>query len=320
MSQRRARPVGDHVRCEKCGQTNPAEAQYCGACGSELPGLRPVRLRRKSALIAAAGALFVLLLIAGIRIGLEVKTRADDAAFRQARRADTLQAYVDYTKKFPRGLHFREAVDLALHCAARTGDCVAAQALIAKGANVNARGKDGVPPLRLAAAYSKNMTELLIAKGADVNAADNRGLTPLHAAAATGQVDCAQILIDNGADVNVRDSRSACTTPLHLAVSAEGDTAKILARTFVAKILIDHGADVNAKDTKQGWTPLHDAVAFGNKAAVKLLISSRANTGAADVKGITPGVLAFAGGDPDMMDLLGMHDSAALYRSGLVRR
>ena len=53
--------------------------------------------------------------------------------------------------------------------------------LLLKGADIEARDKDGRTPLFIAC--SKNNVDicaLLISKGADVNAKDNRGWTPLR--------------------------------------------------------------------------------------------------------------------------------------------
>src|SRR3954447_9320074 len=56
--------------------------------------------------------------------------------------------------------------------------------------DVNAVGKDGAPPLVLAAANGHGeVVGLLLAAGADVNGADrDRGMTALHAATASGQI------------------------------------------------------------------------------------------------------------------------------------
>jgi len=54
--------------------------------------------------------------------------------------------------------------------------------LLASGADINARNKDGDTPLLLAAEYcvgDTNMAGFLIAYGADVNARDKRGYTAL---------------------------------------------------------------------------------------------------------------------------------------------
>ena len=61
----------------------------------------------------------------------------------------------------------------------------------------------------------KEIVELLLANGADVNVKDKDGVTPLFDAVATVQKEIAKLLIINGADVNVADPFSM--TPLHFA-------------------------------------------------------------------------------------------------------
>ncbi|HEY9301636.1 MAG TPA: ankyrin repeat domain-containing protein [Phormidium sp.] len=102
-------------------------------------------------------------------------------------------------------------------------------------------------------AGSKEVAELLIAKGADVNAKGVYGWTPLHLAAVSDRIKVAQTLIAKGADINAwgeaqfEPCNMMCTTPLFFARSPE-----------MAKLLIAKGADVNAKN-KNGLTPLHTA-------------------------------------------------------------
>ena len=58
-----------------------------------------------------------------------------------------------------------------------------AELLIAAGADVNAKGLDGITPLHDAAFGGlKEIAELQIAEGADLNAKDNDGETPLDVA------------------------------------------------------------------------------------------------------------------------------------------
>ena len=67
-----------------------------------------------------------------------------------------------------------KAPDISLLKAAIDGNIEAVKLLIANGADVNARDKDGETPLHEASSGGyKEIIELLIAKGADVNAKDN---------------------------------------------------------------------------------------------------------------------------------------------------
>ena len=85
-----------------------------------------------------------------------------------------------------------------LHIAAVDGKKEAVEALIAEGANVNARTKSGSTPLHLAAAEGRNdIAVLLLKKGADVNAVNSEGFTPIDLAREKGHPETAQVLRAN---------------------------------------------------------------------------------------------------------------------------
>jgi tetratricopeptide (TPR) repeat protein len=74
------------------------------------------------------------------------------------------------------------------------------ESLIAKGADINAKNKDGSTPLYTAVSNNRTeMAELLIAKGADINAKDESGKTSLHNADIEGHKDVADLLKKHGA-------------------------------------------------------------------------------------------------------------------------
>jgi len=152
------------------------------------------------------------------------------------------------------------------------------EALLAKGADVNAKDSKGWMPLNLAAGFTNvdgrsDIAELLIARGADVNA-KNFGETPLYRATNTtvNTSKLVELLISKGADLNARDVYGR--TPL-LAT----DNGR------VADLLIAKGADINAKDN-DGNTLLLTA-AGENTEIVELLVAKGADVNAKNSKGET---------------------------------
>ena len=67
--------------------------------------------------------------------------------------------------------------------------------LINNGADINARNKDGMTPLRAAVLTGqKEAVELFIEKGADINAKNNEGLTALQMASQKGHQSIVELL------------------------------------------------------------------------------------------------------------------------------
>jgi ankyrin repeat protein len=108
--------------------------------------------------------------------------------------------------------------DISIHQAAKEGNIVAVKQHLAAGTNANVWDKQlGETPLLKAASWGhKETAELLIANGADVNAKNRNGSTPLHNAAIGGHNEIVKLLIAAGADVNAKRSDGA--TPLDLAI------------------------------------------------------------------------------------------------------
>jgi ankyrin repeat protein len=149
-----------------------------------------------------------------------------------------------------------------LHDAASKGDLAAIEALLAEGAEINARGEGGETPLiRAILEGHVDVAELLIARGADVMARNERGLTPLHAATYSGSAEAAWLLLDHGAALEDRANVSGATP---LIVAAEEN------HTAVAELLIARGADLNIPD-RDGFTPLTQAWAKKRTEMVHLL-------------------------------------------------
>lgn len=91
----------------------------------------------------------------------------------------------------------------ALHYAAFFGDGPTAAALLAAGADPDARSKNDfwVMPLHSAAAgHRPDVVAALLAAGADPNARQRHGYTPLHGAAENGDEASVEALLGAGAD------------------------------------------------------------------------------------------------------------------------
>ena len=143
-----------------------------------------------------------------------------------------------------------------LHLTADRGHTEVVELLISKGADVNAKMKDGWTPLHSAARYGRKghrhweITELLIANGADVNAITNQGehfhvkypWTPLHIAAINGHKEIAELLIAAGADVNAEDGDGY--TPLDCAIKDK--------HTETADLLRKHGGKTGEELKAEG--------------------------------------------------------------------
>jgi uncharacterized protein len=98
-----------------------------------------------------------------------------------------------------------------LHLAAFFAQPSIVDALLANGADVNARARNATNNMPLhAATTGRNMAavQALVEHGADVNARQEGGWTPLHSAALNGDVEMARFLISHGADVQARASNN----------------------------------------------------------------------------------------------------------------
>jgi ankyrin repeat protein len=155
--------------------------------------------------------------------------------------------------------------------AAMRKDRAAVQALLQKGANVNAAQSDGARAIHWAV-YNGDleMTRMLIAAGADVKVANRDGSTPLWLASTNGDAATIRALLDAGANAN--EALPLGRTPLMLA-SRTGAVEAM-------RVLIDRGANLNAKDSERGTTPMMWAADQGHAAAVRLLIERGADLAA----------------------------------------
>ena len=139
--------------------------------------------------------------------------------------------------------------------------------LVEKGANVNARNKDGETPLHSRAAMIDYDLSCLLDLGADVNLISNNKKYALHGAAQVHHAINTKLLIKNGANVNVRDLYGSSPFELSLdccraynivnmaKISHQFIGAGLVVNDRIKQKIIDIGTDFefNRADMKDEW-------------------------------------------------------------------
>lgn len=240
----------------------------------------------------------------------------------------------------------------ALHRAADMANVHVVSLLLARGADIEARGPKELSPkkhplasirsadledydavdasdadvgwtalLRAAGDGQEAIVRLLLEKGAHIEARSPSNGTPLICAAEGNHETIVQFLIMNGANVHAEDDFG--WKPLHRALVTRGGER-------VAQMLLTHGADINARCTYRK-TPLHHAIEKGNDSMVSFLLAAGADYEARDIAERTPiqtgieyrleimvRILLEAGADADAKDK-GGHDALAAANHALRR-
>lgn len=193
-----------------------------------------------------------------------------------------------------------------LHQAASKGHVLAAQLLLAHGAQVDIRNDHGATALLEAAAADHELTAIvLIEWGADVNVAapvQRKPLyTPLHFAARHDSARLVRALIAKGADPDAGDPitvrpvilamqenrRKTVQVLVEAGAQISAPVAAYLHDRVRLKAAIERGDDVNAR-VSQDRTGLHLAAEFGDAEMASLLVSHGADFHARDADGYTP--------------------------------
>ena len=140
--------------------------------------------------------------------------------------------------------------------ASASGHTEVVRALLAAGADVNARSTDGTPLTQ----GQKMMLYHTSPEDTEVEGVA-LGWTALHLAARADATDVIAILLAAGADIEAETLFKA--RPIHTAVDSESPNA--------LRQLLDAGANVNARGSSKA-APLHDAALWGKDAILEMLI------------------------------------------------
>jgi ankyrin repeat protein len=155
------------------------------------------------------------------------------------------------------------------------------QALVERGADVNARTKE-VPPLRR-----------WLMPISDLSWVDVTGQTPFLRAALSSDLTVMHLLLDKGADPNI--ATLAGTTPLMAAAGVNwvGGQTYSESKQFLqaVELCLEKGADVNAVNS-MGITAVIGAVNRGSDDILELLVKKGASLDVKDKQGRTPMVWA----------------------------
>ena len=247
---------------------NPAVVQVLLAAGAELEvrdkdGNTPLCFAAEN----KNSAVVQVLLAAGAE--LEVRGKSGRTPLYWAtynENSAVIQALIDAGAD-PKARNAWEGTPLhgATYAVQRESGSGAQSILLAVGAELEARDKDGNTPLhRAAAKYNENpaVVQVLLAAGAELEVRDKDGNTPLHRAADQNESSAVvQVLLAAGAELEVRDKDG--NTPLHWAakyvhfnfpdyLESLGDDDPHAGGTIEA--LLDAGADPMAPNAA-GETP-----------------------------------------------------------------
>jgi ankyrin repeat protein len=155
-----------------------------------------------------------------------------------------------------------------LHLAARNDDLAMIGLLLDAGASPDTATRFAVRPLELASNNgNRAAVERLLAAGADPNAVSREGQTPLMSAARSGRLDAVKVLLEHGANVDAIEAWRGQTALMWAAGEGHAD---------VVQALLDAGADLNAR-SKARFTPLLFAVRNARIDALRALLERGAN-------------------------------------------
>ena len=167
-----------------------------------------------------------------------------------------------YHDALPRLLDIDKNIISPLMLAVRHGHTDIVHFLIAVGADINHKDRNGNTALQIACDKKRtDIVKLLLDSGAQTNIENNSRSTPLLSAVTQGSLEIVTLLVSSGANVNAsdKDGLSLCM------VAAQRGY------TNVIEYLVDHNAHINSQD-KTGNTALMHALESGYLSTVQSLI------------------------------------------------
>ncbi len=212
----------------------------------------------------------------------------------------------------------------ALYCAAISGELELCKLLIGSGAEINTLDKYN--PLCVIIKKSAGeeiylaIVKLLIDSGANINARGINGITPLIEAIIRDRFDMFQLLIDNGADVNGSDSNR--NVPFSFAVNQfNGDARVSLFSTYrqMCKILVQRGVSLRIYD-KKGRSHLTYAAGERHLKVCELLLECGENINAFDKNGNTALIEAASQGRLQICEFLISHKAEVNKKSLIMEK
>jgi ankyrin repeat protein len=185
-----------------------------------------------------------------------------------------------------------------VHVEADRGKKSGMKKLIADGADVNAKARDGSTPLHVAALNGhQEIVEMLIAAKADVNALDRSGKSPADCAIADEPTRKASGRWEDYPGIVDVLARAGCKKYGILPAAYVGDAGRV-------KALLGTDKSALKKKTRDGCTPLFMAAMQGHADVVKTLTAGGADVDEEGARGMSPLCVASLCGRADAVKAL----------------